>query len=167
MACGLAGVVAGCGSAGPAGLSASAAGTLRQQLAKVQAAAGRGDRAGALAALSAFSGDVSRHTGQLTAAQQAALHTGISRLRQRLEATAPATTATTATTPAAPAATTTTTTAPATTTTTTTQPSAPAPAPPTPPAHPGHGQAHAPKGGGPPGHGGHGGDGPSGHGGGG
>lgn len=128
LACGVAGAVSGCGSAGPAGLPASTGSALHRELAKVQAAAGRGDRAGALAALSAFSGDVARHAGQLTADQQAALRTGISRLRRRIETsvTPPAAT-TTATSPSAPAT---------TTTTTTTAPSSPAPAP---PPHPGHG----------------------------
>jgi hypothetical protein len=134
----------GCGSSAQStGLSSSSAGRLQSQLAAVASDAARGDRAGALDALSAVGDAVRRDAPKLTSSQKAALSTGIARVRSRIMATVPApatTTATTATTPAAP-------------TTTTAQP--PAPPPPHPPhdhGPPGHDKGH--------GHGGgHGGDG--------
>ena len=130
-ACLAAGVVAGCGSAAqqPTGLSSQSAGTLRSQLAAVASDAARGDRAGALTALSAASAEVGRDASKLTPGERAALSTGIARLRSRIAATVKAPPAT-----------------PATPTTATTQ-STSTPAPP--PAPPGAG----PKGQGPPDHG--------------
>ena len=108
-ACLASGVVAGCGSAAhpTAGLSSQNAGTLRSQLATVASDAARGDRAGALAALSAADADVSRDARQLTSAERSALSTGIAHLRSRIAATvpAPAATTTTATTSATTTAT--------------------------------------------------------------
>jgi hypothetical protein len=155
-ACLGAAVATGCGSAQTQGLSASRAAALRSELAAVTTDAGRGDRAGALAALTDASTAVSRAGGQLTSAERTALQTGIARVRSRIMATVPppATTTTTptiASTPTAPATTTTTATAPATT---------PAPGPPAgppgrgpngqgPPGHDhGHGPGHHPGGGG-------------------
>lgn len=148
--CAIAAVLAGCGSAGPAGLSASDGGTIRRQLGAVQAAVGRGDRSAALNALARVNASVDAHSGQLTQAQRVALQTGISRLRRRIltDLPAPAATTTSSAPPASSAP-------PTSTATTTLTPSATTPtattsatAPSAPPAKP-HG--HGPHGAGPPG----------------
>jgi hypothetical protein len=138
-ACLAAGVVTGCGSAQTSGLSASSAGTLRSRLAVVASDAARGNRAGALAALSAVSAEVTRDASRLSSAERTALRTGIARVRTRIIATVPPPAATTAAAP------TTSTTAPASSATTA---SASAPGPPAPPGRPGEGR----NGPGPPGH---------------
>jgi hypothetical protein len=148
--CLAAGLATGCGSA-QRGLSTANAGTLRSQLAAVASAAARGDRAGALAALSAVNADVSRDGPRLSSAERSALQTGIARVRSRILTTVPAVatqTSATATTPAAA---------------TTTSAAATPPAPTTTAAPPGTGPAGTGPGGTGPGGTGPGGQGPPGH----
>lgn len=124
--------VAGCGTAERHHLSAHAEAQLRSRLSAIRTAAGTGDRGRALRALSSFAALVrdDAATGELTAAEHAALQTGIARTRARIVATVPAAGASTTSTGSSTA----------------TSPTSSAPAPAPAPKPPGHG--HGP----PPGH---------------
>lgn len=106
---GLGAILAGCGSSGPATISASTATTLHRDVQQIRAAADGGDTTGARAAVTALRTDVARFAsrGQLASADAAVLLVDANQITGRIgaahtQATPPASTTPANTTPASP-----------------------------------------------------------------